>query len=60
MACVGGAEFIIQSMMADVIDYDRLLSGEDREAQYEVAIDFIPKLGMWCLVDSCCCFFMLV
>jgi len=39
-----GGSFLLQSMMADVIDYDDYLSGGlRREATYMMAIEFMPK-----------------
>ena len=40
--CWGG-HFILESMMADVIDYDEVLTNERREAQFEVFHILIPK-----------------
>lgn len=40
-----GGNFLVNSLMADIVDYDEFLSGGDRrEASYLMAIEFIPKL----------------
>jgi len=41
---LGGAFHLYRSMLADVIDYDELLSGQRREGQFGVFGDFIPKM----------------
>jgi len=40
--CWGG-HFIIESMMADVIDYDEFITSERREGQFDVFHELIPK-----------------
>jgi len=40
--CWGG-HFILESMMADVIDYDEFITSERREGQFEVFHELIPK-----------------
>lgn len=42
---LGGSRHILRSMVADSIDYDELITGQRREGQYSIFIDFIPKLA---------------
>ena len=41
---LGGAFHLYRSMLADVIDYDELISGQRREGQFSIFGDFIPKM----------------
>mmetsp|Transcript_118722 Transcript_118722/g.221932 ORF Transcript_118722/g.221932 Transcript_118722/m.221932 type:complete len:759 (+) Transcript_118722:67-2343(+) len=47
LAAIWGASyagiFFLQSIMADIVDYDELLTGKRRESQYMMIIDFLPK-----------------
>lgn len=42
---LGGSQHLLRSLVSDAIDYDELLSGQRREAQYMVFVDFLPKLA---------------
>lgn len=47
LAAIWGASyagiFFLQSIMADIVDYDEFLTGKRRESQYMMIIDFLPK-----------------
>jgi len=39
----GGGDWMLRSIVADVVDYDEFLTGTRREAQYFMGIEFLPK-----------------
>ena len=39
----GGGSFILRAILADVYEYDQLLTGERREAEFGVYIDFFGE-----------------
>merc|ERR1712232_396030 len=38
-----GGGFVLQSLVADCVDYDEFLSGQRREAMYMMSVDFLTK-----------------
>jgi len=41
---LGGTQVLYRSVLADIIDYDELITGQRREGQYTIFGSFIPKM----------------